>query len=90
MKKNAFIMSVFCNSRVKTTRMCTKCDFAQNKYLQFKKEHFLKSFQTLLKLLLKNLIYTTSLYIQNTAPDVFRQLMFDKHIIDEYFYINFR
>lgn len=64
MKKNAFIMSVFCKSRVKTIRMCTKCDFAQNKYLQFKKEHFFTSFQTLLKLLLKNLIYYFVVYTE--------------------------
>lgn len=81
MKKNAFIMSVFCNSRVKTTRMCTKCDFAQNKYLQFKKEHFLKSFQTLLKLLLKNLIYTTSLYIQKKERKTQRQMSSDNQCL---------
>lgn len=77
MKKNAFIMSVFCKSRVKTIRMCTKCDFAQNKYLQFKKEQFFTSFQTLLKLLLKNLIYTTSLYIQKKERKTQRQMSSD-------------
>lgn len=84
MKKNAFIMTVFCNSRVKKKQI-----FAILKRTLF------QIFQTLLKLLLKkNLIDTTSLYIQkkeeNTAPDDFKQVMFDKHIRNEYFYINFK
>lgn len=54
MKKNAFIMSVFCNSRVKKKQI-----FAILKRTLF------QIFQTLLKLLLKKtLIDTTSLYIQ--------------------------
>lgn len=85
MKKNAFIMSVFCNSRVKKKQI-----FAILKRTLF------QIFQTLLKLLLKKKPLSTLLRCiyrkkeENTAPDVFKQVMFDKHIRNEYFYINFK